>query len=120
MKNKLMLSVLSLILLNLTVSTFAANQVLQGFSKSDMEAMEQLKQEISNKHVYEMDFSLVSSKFASKTYMDVLNTVKETVKKYANFKEILETSAGATITSHCGPNTIGILYLNDGEQNGHN
>ena len=46
---------------------------------------------------------------------EVLNTVKETLIKHANFKEILETQAGATITSHCGPNTIGILYLNDGE-----
>ncbi len=28
------------------------------------------------------------------------------------FKEILITSAGATITSHCGPKTLGILYIN--------
>ena len=28
-----------------------------------------------------------------------------------DFEEILETSAGATITSHCGPNTLGILFL---------
>ena len=32
------------------------------------------------------------------------------------FKAIYETTAGATITSHCGENTLGILYLNDGEQ----
>ena len=30
------------------------------------------------------------------------------------FKNILETTAGATITSHCGPKTLGILYFNDG------
>lgn len=30
------------------------------------------------------------------------------------FKQIYETHAGATITSHCGENTLGILYLNDG------
>lgn len=30
------------------------------------------------------------------------------------FKQIEETIAGATITSHCGPKTIGILYINDG------
>ena len=30
------------------------------------------------------------------------------------FKTIYETVAGATITSHCGPRTIGILYINDG------
>ena len=30
------------------------------------------------------------------------------------FKTIYETLAQATITSHCGPKTIGILYINDG------
>lgn len=32
------------------------------------------------------------------------------------FKEIFETHAGGTIASHCGANTIGILYYNDGEK----
>lgn len=31
----------------------------------------------------------------------------------AGFKEIYETTAGGTITSHCGENVLGILYLND-------
>lgn len=30
------------------------------------------------------------------------------------FKTIYETVAQATITSHCGPKTLGILYINDG------
>ena len=30
------------------------------------------------------------------------------------FEKIYETIAGATITSHCGPKTLGILYINDG------
>lgn len=33
----------------------------------------------------------------------------------AGFKEIYETTAGATITSHCGEYTLGILYINDME-----
>lgn len=33
----------------------------------------------------------------------------------AGFKRIEETSSGATITSHCGENCIGVLYINDGE-----
>lgn len=32
----------------------------------------------------------------------------------AGFTNILETTAGATISSHCGPKCLGILYLNDG------
>ena len=31
------------------------------------------------------------------------------------FKEIYETRAGATISSHCGEHTLGILYINDGK-----
>ena len=27
------------------------------------------------------------------------------------FAEILETDAGSTVTSHCGPNTLGILFM---------
>ena len=30
------------------------------------------------------------------------------------FENIIETTAGATISSHCGPKCLGILYLNDG------
>lgn len=36
--------------------------------------------------------------------------VKEVVKQYVQFDEIIETTAGCTISSHCGPNTLGILY----------
>ena len=31
------------------------------------------------------------------------------------FKRIIVTTAGATISSHCGPKCIGILYFNDGD-----
>ena len=33
----------------------------------------------------------------------------------AGFKEIYETTAGGTVTAHCGEHVLGILYLNDGE-----
>ena len=44
--------------------------------------------------------------------------VKETIKllKQRGFKNVYETTAGATISSHCGPKCLGILYMNDGEQ----
>ena len=34
--------------------------------------------------------------------------------KNRGFKTIYETTAGATITSHCGPQTLGSLFINDG------
>ena len=37
--------------------------------------------------------------------------LKEELMKLAPIKEICITNAGATISSHCGPNTIGILFL---------
>ena len=37
--------------------------------------------------------------------------LKEELLKLAAIKEICITNAGATISSHCGPNTIGILFL---------
>ncbi|MCR5553889.1 MAG: DegV family protein [bacterium] len=40
-----------------------------------------------------------------------VNYAKEALKK-AGFVNIYETEAHATITSHCGPNTIGILFIN--------
>ncbi len=35
----------------------------------------------------------------------------------AGFKNIYESFAGCTIASHCGGNTLGILYFNDGKSN---
>ncbi|MEN6528822.1 MAG: DegV family protein [Anaerolineaceae bacterium] len=37
--------------------------------------------------------------------------LKEELTKIASIDEILVTHAGSTIASHCGPDTIGILYL---------
>ena len=39
-----------------------------------------------------------------------INALKE-----RGFRTIYETTAGATITSHCGPMTLGILFINDGD-----
>lgn len=36
--------------------------------------------------------------------------VKAEIPKYMKFDEIIETDAGCTVSSHCGPNTIGILF----------
>jgi len=41
---------------------------------------------------------------------EVFNAVKEAVEKNASFAEVLHTRAGCTVSSHCGPNCIGILF----------
>ena len=40
--------------------------------------------------------------------------VARNILKERGFPNIVETYAGATITSHCGQGTLGILYYNDG------
>ncbi len=37
--------------------------------------------------------------------------VRREIAKYQQFDEIIETRAGCTISSHCGPNTLGILFV---------
>jgi len=45
---------------------------------------------------------------------DATVEVAKAAVKNAGFKNIYVTRARATITSHCGENTLGILYINDG------
>ncbi len=44
----------------------------------------------------------------------IVELVVELVKSWGIFDEILETTAGCTVTTHCGAGTIGVLYINDG------
>ncbi len=39
-----------------------------------------------------------------------IQLVKEAVEQYKHFDEVLITRAGCTISAHCGPNTLGILF----------
>ena len=53
------------------------------------------------------------------TYTTADEEVIETAKQYLKdrgFERIYVTRAGATITSHCGEDTLGILYINDGNK----
>ena len=38
----------------------------------------------------------------------------DTVKSYGLFQEVLETMAGCTVCTHCGPDTLGVLFLRKG------
>ena len=42
---------------------------------------------------------------------EIEGIVEEEIKKYGNFDEILKTEAGSTVACHCGPETLGILYM---------
>ena len=45
---------------------------------------------------------------------DEMRKIAYDALKRRGFKKIYDTTAQATITSHCGPKTLGILFINDG------
>lgn len=42
---------------------------------------------------------------------DIVNAIYQEVKENFNFEEIIITTAGSVITSHCGKGTLGVLFL---------
>ena len=42
---------------------------------------------------------------------EIVDAVKEKVAELFDFEEVIETVAGSIITSHCGKNTIGVLFV---------
>ena len=60
-----------------------------------------------NKHI-DLDRCFVThTKMDQETVDLAIQTVKDTLP----FKEVLETTAGCTISSHCGPGTLGVLFM---------
>lgn len=43
---------------------------------------------------------------------ELVNLVTDSVKNLFKFDEVIDTTAGSTVTSHCGYNTIGVIFYN--------
>jgi len=41
----------------------------------------------------------------------LVEKVRQEILKYAPFTDIQETEAGCTVSCHCGPGTLGILFI---------
>ncbi len=67
-----------------------------------------IRDELEGREDIRLDKIFVTHSPTDEVYV---NAAVEAVKKYQNFENIYITSAGCTITSHCGPNTLGILYM---------
>jgi len=72
---------------------------------------------VAKKYVSEMEEALLNSR-ADRVFIthpemnnEIVEMVKKQVEELNYFKEIHVTQAGGVISSHCGPNTIGVLYL---------
>ena len=67
------------------------------------------------------EFNNPCSDFCFITHSDaepeMVEAAEKAVLESGKFNKVYKTTAGATITSHCGKNTIGILYYNDGNSN---
>ncbi len=42
---------------------------------------------------------------------EIVDAVYRKVKENGDFAEILETTAGCTVSNHCGPGTLGVLFI---------
>ena len=51
--------------------------------------------------------------FVTKTPVDDVSyaAVMKAVEQYGNFKTVYETNAGCTVSCHCGPGTLGVLFV---------
>lgn len=47
----------------------------------------------------------------TETPQEVVESVKSAVKEYKDFEIVEETVAGCTVSCHCGPNTLGVLFI---------
>lgn len=74
---------------------------------------------ILDKYIYDTinQFSTPDKTMCFITYSsateEMLNVARGTINNLKLFKKVYETTAGCTVSTHCGPNTLGILYYND-------
>ena len=71
------------------------------------------------KYTHDLEASLKNADpdrvFITHTLQDKDRAIADETRKYLEslgiFKEILETRAGGVISSHCGPGTLGVLFI---------
>lgn len=87
-----------------------------GFLKPDVKFRGSMKVAITKyiEHLKETHPNVDTTRaFVTHTMMDpaIVEHAIALTKKYFDFSEIIETTAGATITSHCGKGTLGLLFM---------
>jgi len=64
----------------------------------------------AHSHDYDRSLCILASACAEK---DLLDKVRAEIQTYFDFDEIVETTAGCTITSHCGKNTVALFFMTE-------
>ena len=60
---------------------------------------------------YENVFVVDSENLSTGQGLLVVAAAKEEAAQYGSFETVEETQAGCTVSCHCGPNTLGILFV---------
>lgn len=47
------------------------------------------------------------------TEEEIVDEVERLVRQYSDFTQVYRTTAGCTVASHCGPHTLGILFIRE-------
>lgn len=68
----------------------------------------QYTKDVLNRNDLQLDRVFITHSGIPQEYIDL---VRETVIQCADFQEISVTQASCTISCHCGPNTLGVLFL---------
>jgi len=45
---------------------------------------------------------------------ETVEQVRATIAQYVDFDTVIETQAGCTVSNHCGPKTLGIIFKRRG------
>ena len=73
--------------------------------------------ELTRRYVKDMEPSLKKARkervFITHSGCDeeIVESVKKYLQDLGHFDEILETRAGSVVSSHCGPGTLGVLFI---------
>lgn len=79
--------------------------------KWSLEYLEETLKEFNNP---DKEVAFVASTVYGEEDFKAVEAVVDRLKQYG-FRNVYVSYAGATISCHCGPNTIGVFYMNDGE-----
>ena len=91
-------------------------EVTEGKMRPDVKYRGHLEKVIMH-YVKDMEEQLKKSRprrvFITHSHVDaaIVDKVREYLLSLGHFEEVLETFAGGVITSHCGPGTLGVLYV---------
>ena len=67
-----------------------------------------IRERLENPDALEMDEIFVTHTPISD---EIIDLAKSTVKECASFKTMYESTAGCTVSCHCGEGVLGILYV---------